>query len=85
MQAADQFSMASFYVEEQQVTYAAVDPATFRRYMPAATAQDERMLAALLAARVRQQTRTDAAVVACWDDGTTLMRVLSHDGGGAQA
>jgi diguanylate cyclase (GGDEF)-like protein len=50
----------------------------------AATAQDERTLAALLAARVRQQTRTDAAVVACWDDGTTLMRVLSHDGGGAK-
>jgi len=40
VQAAEQFSMASFYVEEQQVTYAAVDPDTFRRYMPAATAQD---------------------------------------------
>jgi hypothetical protein len=41
VQAAEQFSLASFYVEEQQVTYAAVDPATFRRYMPAATAQDD--------------------------------------------
>jgi len=40
VQAAEQFSMASFYVEEQQVAYAAVDPDTFRRYMPAATAQD---------------------------------------------
>jgi hypothetical protein len=37
--ATEQFSIASFYVEEQQVTYAAVDPDTFRRYMPAGTAQ----------------------------------------------
>lgn len=27
-----QFSLASFYVEEEQVVYAAVDPATFRRF-----------------------------------------------------
>jgi hypothetical protein len=40
VQAAEQFSMASFYVEEQQVTYAAVDPDTFRRFMPAAVAQN---------------------------------------------
>jgi hypothetical protein len=40
VQAAEQLSMASFYVEEQQVTYAAVDPDTFRRYMPAVIAQD---------------------------------------------
>lgn len=40
VQFAEQFSMASFYVEEQQVTYAAVDPDTFRRFMPAATAQN---------------------------------------------
>jgi hypothetical protein len=39
IQATEQFSIASFYVEEQQVTYAAVDPDTFRRYMPAGTAQ----------------------------------------------
>ena len=39
VQAAEQFSMASFYVEEQQVAYAAVDPDTFRRFTPAATAQ----------------------------------------------
>lgn len=41
VQAVEQFSLASFYVEEQQVSYAAVDPGTFRRYMPAATAQDD--------------------------------------------
>lgn len=41
VQAVEQFSLASFYVEEQQVSYAAVDPETFRRYMPAATAQDD--------------------------------------------
>jgi hypothetical protein len=40
VQAVEQFSIASFYVEEQQVSYAAVDPDTFRRYMPAATAQN---------------------------------------------
>ncbi|RNM12668.1 M15 family metallopeptidase [Nocardioides pocheonensis] len=40
VQAAEQFSMASFYVEEQQVTYAAINPDTFRRYLPAAAAQD---------------------------------------------
>ena len=39
VQATEQFSMASFYVEEQPVAYAAVDPDTFRRYTPAATAQ----------------------------------------------
>jgi hypothetical protein len=41
VQASEQFSMASFYVEEQEVRYAAVDPNTFRRYMPAAVAQDD--------------------------------------------
>ncbi|MGY2876992.1 hypothetical protein ACVW00_004182 [Marmoricola sp. URHA0025 HA25] len=40
VQAGEQFSMASFYVEEQEVRYAAVDPATFRRYLPAPVAQD---------------------------------------------
>ena len=39
VQAAEQFSMASFYVDDQEVRYAAVDPATFRRYTPATTAQ----------------------------------------------
>jgi hypothetical protein len=39
VQATEQFSMASFYVEEQQVAYAAVDPDTFRRFTPAGTAQ----------------------------------------------
>lgn len=32
------FSMAQFYVEEQPIRYAAVDPATFRRYTPDTTA-----------------------------------------------
>jgi hypothetical protein len=41
VKAAEQFSIASFYVEEQPVTYAAVDPATFRRFTPAATAQED--------------------------------------------
>ena len=39
VQAAEQFSMASFYVEEQAFQYAAVDPDTFRRFTPASTAQ----------------------------------------------
>jgi hypothetical protein len=33
------FSMGSFFVDEQEVTYAAVDPATFRRVTPPGTAQ----------------------------------------------
>ena len=33
------FSMGSFYVDEQEVTYAAVNPATFRRLTPQGTAQ----------------------------------------------
>lgn len=36
---AEVFSMAQFYVEEQPIRYAAVDPATFRRYTPDGTAQ----------------------------------------------
>jgi diguanylate cyclase (GGDEF)-like protein len=48
----------------------------------AGSAQDERTLAALLAARVRRQTGTDAALVARWDEGTTVMRVICRDGGG---
>lgn len=35
------FTMAGFFVEEQQVSYAAVDPATFRNFMPAGTAQSD--------------------------------------------
>ena len=35
----DTFSMATFFREERQVTYAAVDPATFRRYTPPGSAQ----------------------------------------------
>ncbi len=46
----------------------------------AGSAEDERTLAALLAARVRQQTGTDAALVARWDEGSTVMRVICRDG-----
>ena len=35
----DTFSMATFFLEERQVTYAAVNPATFRRYTPPGSAQ----------------------------------------------
>ncbi len=37
--AVEPFSMGQFYVGEQEVTYAAVDPATFWRYTPPGTAQ----------------------------------------------
>jgi hypothetical protein len=35
------FAMGSFYVDEQEVTYAAVNPATFRRLTPQGTAQTQ--------------------------------------------
>jgi hypothetical protein len=34
-------SMGSFFVDEQEFTYAAVDPATFRRFTPPGTAQTQ--------------------------------------------
>jgi len=34
----EQFSMATFYREEEAITYAAVDPATFRNFTPGPTA-----------------------------------------------
>jgi hypothetical protein len=37
--AVEAFSMAQFYVEERPIRYAAVDPGSFRRFMPAQTAQ----------------------------------------------
>ena len=46
----------------------------------AGAAEDEVSLAALLAARVRQQTGMDAALVALWDEGSTVMRVICRDG-----
>ncbi len=46
----------------------------------AGAAQDEGTLAALLAARVRQQTKTDASLVARWDDGSTVLQVICRDG-----
>lgn len=36
--ATEQFSMATFYAEEQPVVYAAVNPRTFRRFTPGSTA-----------------------------------------------
>ena len=33
------FSLAQFFAEERSITYAAVDPATFRRYTPSGSAQ----------------------------------------------
>ncbi|MCZ4500414.1 MAG: hypothetical protein JWQ74_2969 [Marmoricola sp.] len=38
VKASVQFSLATFYSEENSVTYAAVDPATFRRFTPGPTA-----------------------------------------------
>ena len=37
----EQISMGSFFADEREVTYAAVDPATFRRFSPPGTAQTE--------------------------------------------
>lgn len=37
----DSFSLAQFYDEERPVTYAAVDPTSFRRFTPSGTAQTE--------------------------------------------
>ncbi len=39
VQTVEPISMGSFFVEQQEVTYAAVDPATFRRFTPPGTAQ----------------------------------------------
>ena len=46
----------------------------------AGAAQDEGKLAGLLAARARQQTSTDAALVARWEEGSTVLRVICRDG-----
>src|SRR4051812_40124239 len=51
----------------------------------ASAAHDETTLAALLAARVRQQTNTDGALVARWDNGSAQMRVLCRDGVGGDS
>ncbi|GGF47628.1 hypothetical protein GCM10011519_22090 [Marmoricola endophyticus] len=37
----DSFSLANFYDEERPVSYAAVDPATFRRFTPAGSAKTQ--------------------------------------------
>ncbi len=41
IQAVETISMAQFFSDEQEVTYAAVNPATFRRFSPPGTAQTE--------------------------------------------
>jgi diguanylate cyclase (GGDEF)-like protein len=51
----------------------------------AGAAQEEAKLASLLAARVRQQTGTDAAFVARWDEGSTVLRVICRDGVGGDS
>ncbi len=38
VEAIEQFSLATFYRQEQAITYAAVDPATFRQFTPGPTA-----------------------------------------------
>jgi diguanylate cyclase (GGDEF)-like protein len=43
-------------------------------------AADERQLADLLATRLRGLTGTDGALVALWEEGSTELRVVSHDG-----
>ena len=46
----------------------------------AGAAEDEQALAALLAARLRQATHSDTAVVTRWDEGSTRMHVIWRDG-----
>ncbi len=46
----------------------------------AGAAEDQPSLAALLAVRVRQATRTDGAMVCRWDEGSTSVRVICRDG-----
>ena len=41
VEAVETISMGSFFVAEQEVTYAAVNPATFRRFTPPGTAQTQ--------------------------------------------
>ncbi|WP_445256346.1 M15 family metallopeptidase [Nocardioides aurantiacus] len=41
VQQVEKIAIASFYVDDAQVTYAAVDPATFRRFTMAGTAQTQ--------------------------------------------
>lgn len=41
VQQVEPLALASFYVDDAQVTYAAVDPATFRRFTTAGTAQTQ--------------------------------------------
>ncbi len=48
-------------------------------------AADEVQLAALLASRLRDLTRTDASLVALWDVGSTELRVVCRDGVGGPA
>ncbi|MEX2546338.1 MAG: diguanylate cyclase [Chloroflexota bacterium] len=46
----------------------------------ASAASDEVELARLIADRMRRATRTDAAIISRWDDGSTVLRELWRDG-----
>ena len=46
----------------------------------AGAASDEKQLATLLAARIRAASRMDGALVSRWEEGSTVLRVLSRDG-----
>lgn len=72
VQAAEQFSMASFYVEEQEVRYAAVDPGTFRRYTPAATAQDDEIWDRVADGEIGLTTQAVRDAVAVHDDSVQM-------------
>lgn len=51
----------------------------------AGAAEDEAKLSGLLATRLRAATRTDAAIVSLWDDGSTELNVVSRIGLGGAA
>jgi len=51
----------------------------------AGAAADEATIATRLAARIKAATQTDAAIVARWEEGTTVMRVICRDGIGGSA
>jgi diguanylate cyclase (GGDEF)-like protein len=46
----------------------------------AGAASDERQLAKSLAMRMRRATQTDSARVSRWEEGSTVLHVLAHDG-----
>jgi diguanylate cyclase (GGDEF)-like protein len=48
----------------------------------AGATSDELQLATLLATRMRRATETDGARVSRWEDGSTVLRPIGHDGAG---